>query len=434
MSKYQYSTNTIFYQKARFFRKSGTYEPAYCIEPFIFFNDEIPYESTTNPYNLNDYQIERIKKIAYFGYGYGNHQSAEWYAITQFMIWQESDYDGDYYFTNGLNGSRINRFENEMNEINYLINQYNIKPNITNSEYTIVENQKLQLIDSNYKINDYKTNDDRISINNNVIESVELPAGEYTFTLYKDNNIHNTPQIYYQAYGTQNILKMGNIDNDSITIKVKVLKTQIELNKLDADTESILPQGEAELDGAKYDLMNSNYEIINEMEIKDNNCIIKDIPFDTYYIKEKEPGKGYTLDNETYKIEINKDNPKAVLYLKNKVIESKVTIHKTYDNNLDERNITFNIYNINNELLTNITTNEKGYAEITLPYGTYTIKQVNTTEGYNKTSDITINIEDTNDINLDIYDEKIEIEVPNTHTNIYINIITKLLYILLIIC
>ena len=41
MSKYQYSNNTIYYQKARFFRKSDTGEAAYCIEPFTFFNEQI---------------------------------------------------------------------------------------------------------------------------------------------------------------------------------------------------------------------------------------------------------------------------------------------------------------------------------------------------------------------------------------------------------
>ena len=62
MSKYQYSNNTIYYQKARFFRKSDTGEAAYCIEPFNFFNEYSTYESTMDPYNLSEEQKITIKQ------------------------------------------------------------------------------------------------------------------------------------------------------------------------------------------------------------------------------------------------------------------------------------------------------------------------------------------------------------------------------------
>ena len=91
MNKYQYSTKTIYFQKARFFRKSGTNEFAYCIEPFSFFNGDQAYESTITPNNLSQEQIDRISKIAHFGYGYTNHSDLKWYAITQMMIWQTAD-------------------------------------------------------------------------------------------------------------------------------------------------------------------------------------------------------------------------------------------------------------------------------------------------------------------------------------------------------
>ena len=434
MNKYQYSTKTIFYQKARFFRKSNTNEPAYCIEPFAFFNENVQYESTLNPYNLTENQKDRISKIAYYGYGYSNHQSPEWYAITQLMIWQEADNGGDYYFTEGLNGNRINRYQDQINEINYLINSNNIKPSFNNQEYTIVENTSLVINDDNNQINKYHSNNENITINNNKLEIKGLSKGEYTFQLYKNNHIHQAPQIFYQANGTQNLVKLGNIEDDIIAIKINSIKTEIEINKLDKDNESIIPQGEAQLDGAIYNIMNKNYEVINEVKIENNNYIIEDIPFNKYYIQEKEPGIGYTLDEEIYEVNINKDTPKVTLYLKNKVIESTINIHKTYDNNLNEENITFNIYNKNNELIKDITTNENGITSITLPYGTYTIKQVNSTEGYYKTDDIVVSISNTDNINLELYDEKIEIEVPNTSTNIYRNIIIKILSLLLILC
>ena len=45
---------------------------------------------------------------------------------------------------------------------------------------------------------------------------------------------------------------------------------------------------------------------------------------------------------------------------------------------------------------------------------------------------LNISVKNNDDINLEIYDEKIEIEVPNTRTNIFIRIINKILNLLLI--
>ena len=98
MNKSENNTNITYYQKARFFRKKDTNEYAYCVEPFSFFYEKETYEETTHPYNLSQEQIDRISKIAYYGYGYKNHTDLKWYAITQMMIWKTSNENGKYYF------------------------------------------------------------------------------------------------------------------------------------------------------------------------------------------------------------------------------------------------------------------------------------------------------------------------------------------------
>ena len=151
MNKYQYSTKTIYYQKARFFRKEGSNEFAYCIEPFAFFKENSIYDSTFSPAGLSSEQLKRISLLAHFGYGYHDHQDQKWYAITQMMIWQTADpSSGDYYFTDGLNGNRINAYTNEMNEINNLINDYLTLPSFNNQEFTMVEDHSLTINDSNH--------------------------------------------------------------------------------------------------------------------------------------------------------------------------------------------------------------------------------------------------------------------------------------------
>ena len=416
MNKYDYNSHITYFQKARFFRKTNTNEFAYCIEPFSIFNENSKYESTTTPYNLSESQIDKISKIAHFGYGYKNHTDPKWYAITQFMIWKESA-NGDYYFTDSLNGNRIDRFNDEMNEINNLINNYNKIPHF-NEEYTIISGNNL-ILEENFE-NIKITGDNQILENNKLIIN-PTKEGIYTYNLVKEDNTNNKPYIFYQSSNSQNLIETGNIPNLSTSFKVNVLKTEIELTKIDKDTKSIIPKGEASLDGAIYSLYDENNNLIKDLIIENNQSIINNIPLGKYYIKEKQAGIGYLLDTNTYEIDITKEKTKHQLIVENKVIEKTITIEKKYgDNNTfkSEENISFEIYNNNYERISTITTNNLGIAQITLPYGTYTIKQVNTTDGYKKVDDINITIDNREEELIELKDLKIE--VPNTSTNNYI--------------
>lgn len=424
MNKYDYNSNMIYFQKARFFRQNGTNEFAYCIEPFLFFNEESSYESTKTPNNLTESQIDRLSKIAHFGYGYKNHTEPKWYAITQFMIWQAST-EGDFYFTDSLNGNRINRFQDEINEINNLINDYDKLPSF-DEEYTIISGNSLIL---EKDLNNMTIKGDNLVIENNKLIINPNKEGIYTYNLIKEDNIYNKPYIFYQSNTSQNLLETGNIQNKFISFKVNVLKTEIELTKIDKDTKSILPKGEASLNGAIYSLYDENNNHIKDLVIENNQSIINNIPLGKYYLKEKQPGIGYLLDTNTYEINITKEKTKHQVIVENKVIEKTITIEKKYGNNysfLSEENISFEIYNSNYEKISTITTDNLGKASITLPYGEYTIKQINTTEGYKKVDDITIKIDNTDNETIELKDLKIE--VPNTSTNNYLLIeIIKLL-------
>lgn len=425
MNKYDYNTHITYYQKARFFRQTNTNEFAYCIEPFAMFNENSRYNSTTNPHNLSESQIDRISKIAHFGYGYGTHTDPAWYAITQFMIWQTSS-NGDYYFTDSLNGNRITIFQPEMNEINNLIDNYNKLPNLE-KEYTLISGNTLVIEDNN--LNKFKVIGDNAVLENNKLTINPTIEGVYTYKLVKEDNIYNKPIIFYQSSNSQNLVETGNINPINISFTVNLLKTEIEITKIDKDTKGIIPRGEASLDGAIYSLYNGNNELVKDLVIEHNQSIINNLPLGKYYLKEKESGIGYLLDTNTYEINITKEKSKHQVIVENKVIEKTITIEKKYgDTNIlkGEENISFEIINNRYEIINTITTNNLGIAEITLPYGTYTIRQINTTEGYNKIDDFTIKVDNTDNELIELKDLKIE--VPNTSTNNYILIeILKLL-------
>lgn len=429
MNKRQHNSNTIYFQKARFFRQYGTNNFAYCIEPFTFFNESSSYESTFDPYNLSNYQKERIAAIAHFGYGYKNHMEPKWYAITQFMIWQIAEPNSDFYFTDSLNGNRVSWYQNEINEINYLISNYETLPSIASKTYQIVENNNLIIKDTNNVLNNYIIqNNQSIKIKDNHLIFENPIEGTYELILSRTDNFYNKPIIFYQSSNSQNLVETGDINNKTIKVKIDVVKTNVNITKVDQDTNTTTPSGDALLEGATYELYDSSMNKINTITInQDKKATIENLNFGKYYIKEIEAGIGYEVDENIYSFEITTDQKNIELTLKNKVIEADITINKLYgdENNFsNEPNINFNIYNKNNEFIKTITTNEQGVIKFTLPYGSYLLNQITTTEGYKKIEPFIINITNRTPQNFILKNYKIK--VPNTRTS------TKNLFIIII--
>ena len=428
MNKQKTEISAIYYQKARFFRQVGTNQFAYCIDPFIFFTEGSTYEETINPNNLTQQQKERITEIAYFGYGYHNHTDKKWYAITQFMIWQTADPTANFYFTDGLNGPRIEAYTQEMNEINTLITNYHKSTSLLNKTYTVVEGETIFLEDTNNIISTYSIDNPNFRIEGNKIIGDNLTKGEYTINLLKQENHYNKPILFYQALDSQALMQTGDIPDKTEQLKINVINTLIEITKIDKDTQSIIASGDGSLIGAIYGLFNQYDEKIAEITINENSKgIIKNIPFGTYYLQEIVPPKGYQLDTKKYEITISEENPNQQLILENEIIKKKVIIYKTYDetNKIPEKNINFLIFDKDNNLITTITTDEFGKAEIILPYGEYKIVQENTTEGYQKVEDIELIIDNMEDEIIKLTDYKIK--VPNTRTNFITYFITLII-------
>lgn len=410
---------TIYYQTARFFRQTGTNYFAYCIEPFEMFNENSTYAPTITPSNLNEYQKQRISLIAYFGYGYKNHTDLKWYAITQMMIWKESDPTGKYYFTNKLNGTKIDIYQQEMNEINTLINEYLITPSVSNKEYNIVENEELNIIDSNNVLSQYQIiNNDNLTIINNTLNIKNLKEGTYQINLNRKENIYNRPLIFYESYNSQNLVETGDIENN-ISLKINVKKTVLNITKVDSDNKTTVPSGEGTLHGAVYNLFDKDMKKITELTIDKNmKATIKNLKYGKYYLKEKQAGIGYELDNKIHEFNLNGNNNIVNLILENTIIKKKIEINKVYgepNNTKGEANVSFNIYDKNNILVETIVTDKEGYAEVTLAYGNYTIKQVNSTPGYELSNNLNITIKDNKKETYKLYDYKIK--VPNTKVN-----------------
>ena len=436
--------STIYYQKARFFRDKETNEFVYCIEPQAFFNENSNYSEVTPP--LNDINIQMIKAYAYYGYNYPGHEDKKWYAITQLLIWQAADPTGRFYFTNGLNGNRIDIYQNEINELKNLVNKHYTRPNLTELPRTIEEKNYIEVNDLNSVISNYNTNIGTIEGNKLILK--DLKEGTYNIVLTRVSNKYNKDIKIYESINSQNLITQGNLEDIVASKKIYVKKTNLTINKIDENTNSNKTTGEAKIEGTIIEISNSN-SIIKKIKLDDTGTYsIDNLPFGKYKIKETTPGEGYNINDSEYEITIDYNNPNAIVEIKNKVIEQNITIHKTYGDEkelLDEENISFDIYNSNNELVDTITTDSKGIAIITLPYGNYYIKQVNTKEGYKYVDPIELNVNTNDSISLELKDIKIPekkpiinnektivIEVPNTYKKslieIIINILKDLIY------
>ena len=425
--RYDESTKTKFYQKARFFREKDTKDFAYCIDAFITFNEDANY-STKTP-NLSSKQIDRLSKIAHFGYKYKGHNDKVWYAVTQVMIWKELEGDNNIYFTDALNGNKTNKYDGYIKEINNLISNNSKLPSFSNNNITIVEGNDYILNDTNKVLNEYNT-DRNLTIKDNNLIVKGLKQGTYTINLNRKDNSYNDPVLFYLANNTQTLLKTGNLSNLNTKVSINVINTSIILNKIDKYNSSFTPSGDASLIGSIFEIRNSQDELIDTVEIDNTGkATINNLEFDTYSIKEIKTGTGYNLNTNKYEVTISKDNPNNELTIENEVIQKKIIIHKTYgekNNQKPEPNIQFNIYNSKDEFIKTITTNKQGNAEITLPYGKYTIKQLTTTEGYEFSDPINIDVKDDKAETINLSDLKIE--VPNTSKyNIFIFLLKLLI-------
>ena len=368
---------------------------SYCIAPWSNIDGSAPYQEVNSIYELSPSTLERIKLIAYYGYGYTNHTDDIWYAVTQLLIWREIDPSGKFYFTSTLNGDYTNKYDSYFTEILNLVNNYNFRLDTYNVNLMANKDYKVNILEGN--INEFDIVDESHiikSINNNSININTPSSGDYEIYIQR-KQIHNGLVQVYASATSQDMLSPGFIDEEQV-LKVKSLYGEVTIHKKDKETGTT-PQGDASLIGTKVIINGPN---INEIvELNDSlSYTWNNLESGSYSICEYSPGIGYELNHTCFNFDINENNLKHDFILENEVLKNIVHIHKTYtdiwDNHLDEEGITFEIFN-NDKLYTTCTTSRDGRINIELPYGKYLFHQENTNEGYSLVDDFEVIINDS---------------------------------------
>lgn len=397
--------STRKYQQMTVITRNSDGSFVYCIEPGTPVSDGAVYpgQDFDQSYvgQMTQEQWRRITLLAYYGYGYGNHTDIHWYTVTQYLIWQTVPHGYDIYFTDTLNGNRITKYTNEINELNRLVEEHNIRPNLSNDTIDMVIGDTVELTDSNNVLNKFEvvdTDNVSASISGNTLSITANDVGDGSVTISKRDKNYSHPAIIYYHPSSQDLMMRGAYDPIDVNLKIEIVGGKVSVKKVDADTGLGIAQGDATLDGAVYGIYDLEGNRVGEVISKGGEYVTSDyLPsLGTFFLKEEKSSTGYELNETKYFFNITKDDLYPEVDVTEKVIERDLKIIKVYASDetgflTGEPNVTFDIYlKSTGEKVTSITTDENGYATATLPYGTYTVRQVSSTEDHEMVEDFEI--------------------------------------------
>lgn len=397
--------STRKYQQMTVITRNSDGSFVYCIEPGTPVSDGTVYpgQDFDQSYvgQITQEQWRRITLLAYYGYGYGNHTDIHWYTVTQYLIWQTVPHGYDIYFTDSLNGNRITKYTNEINELNRLVEEHNIRPNLSSDTIDMVIGDTVELTDSNNVLNKFEvvdTDNVSASISGNTLSITANDVGDGSVTISKRDKNYSHPAIIYYHPTSQDLMMRGAYDPIDVNLKIEIVGGKVSVKKVDMDTGLGIAQGDATLDGAVYGIYDLEGNRVGEVISKGGEYVTSDyLPsLGTFFLKEEKSSTGYELNETKYFFNITKDDLYPEVDVTEKVIERDLKIFKVYASDetgflTGEPNVTFDIYlKSTGEKVTSITTDENGYATATLPYGTYTVRQVSSTEDHEMVEDFEI--------------------------------------------
>jgi len=387
---------------------------AYCIEPGVTDSGSVT-ESDWSKTGLSDEIKDRVTLIGYYGYSYPNHNTKQYRAATQCMIWEAIMGEGAYCKINTKHWSAGTNIDltNERNEINRLIENHYKKISFNNKVYRVQKGDSLTLTDTNNVLQDFEVTTSNlnyeISGNNLILRNIK----EDTTVDLERKLVLNSKYRIFTSEKIQNMMIPGNVDPTIARVVVNPYLSSVEINKKDSETG--VSQGSATLKGAVYGIYNSNNELITEVTTNENGIAKTDNIFEygNYYVKEIKASEGYLLDNTKYDFEL-KGKESITINVKEQVIKANIKVNKVYvsaknNENFKEPNVKFELYdnNNNNNKIKEVITDENGEINLTLPYGKYRLHQITTTKGYKLAEDYNFEVKDTKDINNTIYNEEI---------------------------
>lgn len=386
----------------------------YCVQPFVSVNSNATYEVTTEDMhdvaNITYDNWKTIEKIAYYGYGYVengiDHSEEKWWAASQMLIWNYANPNVVNYFSRTLQGPRDDSIlADEMAEIMSLVNSHNTLPRFDDVPTQMVVGNTITINDSRNVLSYYNVDNVKggtVVKNGNSLSITANEVGNISFDLVKLGNLYGEPTRLYYAVNSQNVVRRGNVDPLRKNYEITVIGGKVTPNKYDDETLTNVPQGEGSLSGAVYGIYKEDGTKVGTVTTGADGRGTSDyLPsLGRYYLLEEIASNGYQIDPNRYYFSITTDNLYPNVQVFEKVISLDFDITKVYADNktgimTPETGVTFAIYNNKGEEVRRLTTDSQGNIKFKLPYGSYTVKQLTSTVGFEKAEDFTLEVRET---------------------------------------
>ena len=379
-------------------------EVAYCIEPNVpegVTYPQVDWAGTGLPNSIK----ERLLLIGYYGYTYPGHQTEEYRAATQGMIWDVIIGNGNHTQFSTQRWGAGTKFDvsAEEAEINRLISTHSTRPSFNAGVYKLQLGETLTLTDTNNVLSEFdiSVSGAEYNVNGNTLTIKPTTSGTIDVSFNKRMPYKSSYKLF-AGDGIQNMLVPGMVDPVIARIRINSYSSPVEIFKKDKETNSSNSQGQAVLKGARYGIYEQETGKLVDIIETDQEGYAKSNPvlgWNSYYLQEISPSEGYLLDPTRYNFDMRGKESETIDVFET-VVKNYVSILKQYefvDGNTTflnaEQNITFEILYPNGTKFDEITTDKNGYATINLPYGVWKLHQVNTTTGYEKIYDFYITVD-----------------------------------------
>ncbi len=384
------------YMSAQYHTYTMNGKVVYCIEPGvdITIHSYVGADGLVNsPYS--DEINKKIELIGHYGYDYPGHQTLRYRMAAQSLIWETTGGQIVEFWTEASGYGDFINLNYERNQIMKLVNAHYNKPSFNGSSMEVLIGQEYKITDKNGLMSEYElysADGMDVRISGNDIYFTPTATGNLTLKVARKHYDNNTTIVFKGTNDTSQ--KMGYFrfsDPVVAQVKLNVLGGKIQIKKVDSESDTTTPQGEATLVGAKYNVIDSNGNVVDTLTIgEDKTAISKNLPLGTYTIKETSPSTGYYLNSKAYTITVNSSDT-VYLTVEEEVIKGRIKVVKqdsetnscTAQGNATLVGAKYEIRDKDNKVVDTITIgNDCTATSKYLPYGNYTIKEISAPTGY----------------------------------------------------
>lgn len=380
--KVEYVPNVYFSYKENGLTMWGQFAYIYSDDVLSYCID-IKTPVTKTSYTVdNSIEVNKnVRLIAYFGYGYdyNSYKTLKDYMATQKLIWKELGTDVVFTTQSQGKGDVIDISSN-VNRILDTMKDYDKLP-FYNYKLEFLLGATYRISDSNYvDRNNYQIIDNSGNIVTQepsyIMQFIAKELGSNSLRV-KRKYINRFDNIALVASNSQNIIRVGSIEDIYRDYEYLVKEGSVNINLTDVISNSKTNTGLATYDGIIFDMYDTNNNLISSVASASNgilrfdnlsfgNYIIRARNFNTY--EDISLNENVDINKTTYNYNYNYAlTPKSI----NLKLIKKYKVNGIEKNDSD---IIFEIYNSKMEKQ-EITTNEYGEASALLYYDNYKILQ-----------------------------------------------------------